>query len=207
MTKLVDAPIVLRKTPYVLVTGGAGFIGANLADRLARHRRNVLIFDCLARDHVVDNLDWLSRRHGGRIGVATADVRDFESVREAVRRYPGILPRCAGGGHLQHRRSDHRLRRQCARHAERAGGDPRLRAEPPPLVFTSTNKVYGVACAVGDLRQDGRRYRPRRPALSDGFTEAQPLDLHSPYGCSKERRTNTFWIMHVSSAFPPSSFG
>jgi CDP-paratose 2-epimerase len=185
MTKLVDAPIVLRKTPYVLVTGGAGFIGANLADRLARHGRNVLIFDCLARDHVVDNLDWLSRRHGSRIGVATADVRDFESVREAVR----------GATQVYHLAAQVAV--TCSIEDPIADFDVNARgtlnvleairgcAEPPPIVFTSTNKVYGVACAVGDLRQDGRRYRPRRPALSDGFTEAQPLDLHSPYGCSK----------------------
>jgi CDP-paratose 2-epimerase len=180
-----DAPFILRKSPYVLITGGAGFIGANLADRLARQGRKVLLFDCLAREHVADNLDWLSRRHGTRIRMEIADVRDFESVRDAVRgatQVYHLAAQVAVTRSLEDPIADFEVNARGTLNVLEA---IRSRAEPPPLVFTSTNKVYGVACSLGDLRQDRRRYRPRRSELEQGFSEAQPLDLHSPYGCSK----------------------
>ena len=47
---------------HILVTGGAGFIGSNLADRLAGLGHDVLVLDTLARPGVERNLDWLRRR-------------------------------------------------------------------------------------------------------------------------------------------------
>ena len=70
----------------VLVTGGAGFLGANLADRLAGAGRQVLVLDSLARPGVEANLEWLKSRHKGKVAALLADVRDADAVREAVRR-------------------------------------------------------------------------------------------------------------------------
>jgi CDP-paratose 2-epimerase len=50
-------------TGPILVTGGAGFIGANLADRLASEGHDVIVFDALARPGVERNLAWLKARH------------------------------------------------------------------------------------------------------------------------------------------------
>jgi CDP-paratose 2-epimerase len=61
----------------------------------------------------------------------------------------------------------------------------RRSSSPPPLVFTSTNKVYGD---LGDVRavRMGSRYAPASPDIrAHGVSEARPLDFHSPYGCSK----------------------
>jgi CDP-paratose 2-epimerase len=56
---------------------------------------------------------------------------------------------------------------------------------PPPLVFTSTNKVYGGLEDV-DFRSNGRRYEPADPFIKMyGINERRRLDFHSPYGCSK----------------------
>ena len=52
---------------WTLVTGGAGFVGSNLADRLAREGRRVRILDNLSRPGVERNADWLRRRHGGQL--------------------------------------------------------------------------------------------------------------------------------------------
>src|SRR3546814_13289754 len=53
----------------ILITGGAGFIGSNLADRLASDGQHVLVFDALARRGVVRNPEWLlSRSEAGRVG-------------------------------------------------------------------------------------------------------------------------------------------
>jgi CDP-paratose 2-epimerase len=57
--------------------------------------------------------------------------------------------------------------------------------QPPPLVFTSTNKVYGGLEDV-PLHLRGDRYEPADEAIREnGIGEARPLDFHSPYGCSK----------------------
>ena len=69
----------------VLITGGAGFIGSNLADRLAREGRRVRVFDALARPGVEANLEWLTSRHGDLIEPVIADVRDADRLRSAVK--------------------------------------------------------------------------------------------------------------------------
>src|SRR5690606_24091152 len=61
----------------------------------------------------------------------------------------------------------------------------RRRDEPPPLVFASTNKVYGDLRQV-ELLAGEEGYRPRDEALcGNGIPVDWPLDLHTPYGCSK----------------------
>ena len=75
-------PAVLRRRSMVLITGGSGFVGANLADRLAASGERVLIYDNLSRPNVVANLEWLQQRHGHRIETAIADVRDADALRD-----------------------------------------------------------------------------------------------------------------------------
>jgi CDP-paratose 2-epimerase len=58
----------------------------------------------------------------------------------------------------------------------------RTQATPPAVFFASTNKVYGGMEDVAVV-QDETRYRYRD--LLKGVSEQQPLDFHSPYGCSK----------------------
>ena len=69
----------------VLVTGGAGFIGCNIADRLAREGHQVLIYDALSRPGVEANLEWLKQRHPNRIASIIADIRDEDELARAAR--------------------------------------------------------------------------------------------------------------------------
>ena len=87
-------PAVLRRRSMVLITGGSGFVGANLADRLAAGGERVLIYDNLSRPNVVANLEWLQQRHGHRIETAIADVRDADALREAMLRLSALLDVC-----------------------------------------------------------------------------------------------------------------
>jgi CDP-paratose 2-epimerase len=58
----------------------------------------------------------------------------------------------------------------------------RLSGRKPIVVFTSTNKVYGEMESVATVELDTRyTYRD----LPHGVSESQPVDFHSPYGCSK----------------------
>jgi CDP-paratose 2-epimerase len=61
----------------------------------------------------------------------------------------------------------------------------RRRGEPVPIVFASTNKVYGDLADVG-LDREGDAYTPRDPGIrAHGIGEDRPLDFQTPYGCSK----------------------
>jgi CDP-paratose 2-epimerase len=60
---------------HVLITGGAGFIGTNLADRLLQMGRPVLIYDDLSRPGVERNLAWLREQHGDRVQVEAGAAR------------------------------------------------------------------------------------------------------------------------------------
>src|SRR5690606_15213436 len=65
-----------KPSAHVLITGGAGFIGTNLADRLLTSGRQVRIFDNLSRPGVEQNLRWLRKTHGDRLQVQIGDVRN-----------------------------------------------------------------------------------------------------------------------------------
>ncbi len=172
-----------RGERLTLITGGAGFIGTNLAHRLASAGERVLIYDNLSRPGVARNLDWLRQRHGERIGVAAADIRDAEAVEAAVARATQVFHLAAQVAVTTS------LVDPAADFAVNAVGTLNLleaiRRSPhrPPLVFTSTNKVYG---AIDDLSLDCRsdRYLPSRGSPR-AIDERRPLDFHSPYGCSK----------------------
>ncbi|MCA1657614.1 MAG: SDR family NAD(P)-dependent oxidoreductase, partial [Actinobacteria bacterium] len=67
-----------------LITGGAGFIGTNMADRLLREGREVAVLDDLSRPGVRRNLRWLRETHPRRLHVLEGDIRDREVVRGAL---------------------------------------------------------------------------------------------------------------------------
>ena len=108
------------------------------------------------------------------------DVRDAALVERATRRHRDLPLGGAGGG--DHLGRDPRLDFEV-----NLGGTfnvleaARKSGRAPFLLFTSTNKVYGDMRGT-QIRSKAKRYeyRDRR-----GISESQPLDFHSPYGCSK----------------------
>src|SRR4051812_13575986 len=68
----------------VLITGGAGFIGTNLADRLLREGERVILFDNLSRAGVERNHEWLRQEHGDRVTLQLGDITDEAAVAYAV---------------------------------------------------------------------------------------------------------------------------
>jgi CDP-paratose 2-epimerase len=169
----------------VLITGGAGFIGANVADRLASAGDRVIIYDNLSRDGVARNLAWLRARHGERIEVEVADVRDPARLSRAVERARHVFhfaAQVAVTTSLVDPAADFDVN---ARGTLNVLSAVRRASNPPTLLFTSTNKVYG---ALSDVLLEARagRYVPFNPDLREqGIGEQAALDFYSPYGCSK----------------------
>lgn len=169
----------------ILVTGGAGFIGSNLIDRLAGDGHRVIAYDALSRPGVAANLDWLRSRHGDRVEAIVADIRDEERLADAAARAGAVFhfaAQVAVTTSLIDPRDDFSINILGTLHLLDA---LRTRNPTAPLVFASTNKVYGD---LGDLDfvREHDRYAPADAAIrAHGIGEARPLDFHTPYGCSK----------------------
>jgi CDP-paratose 2-epimerase len=201
-----------------VITGGAGFIGANLADRLLSSGRPVRIFDNLSRPFVERNLEWLRDRHGSLVSVAVGDVRDERAVEEVIAEASAVFhlaAQVAVTTSLTRPIDDFEVNARGTLNVLEA---LRRRASPPPLVFTSTNKVYGGLSDVR-LRSAPGRYEPEDPDLrARGVSERRPLDFHSPYGCSKGAAdqyvldyARTFGVpaavLRMSCIYGPRQFG
>jgi CDP-paratose 2-epimerase len=166
-----------------LVTGGAGFIGCNLADRLAAEGAEVVVYDALTRSGVETNLAWLRARHGAQVTPVVADIRDAKLLSKAARDVDVIFhlaAQVAVTTSLTDPREDF---------AVNIGGTLNVleaaRRSRTPVIFASTNKVYGDLIDI-PLELVGDAYGPRDGAIGrSGIDEARPLDFHTPYGCSK----------------------
>lgn len=169
----------------VLVTGGAGFIGCNIADRLARDGHDVIILDALARPGVEKNLDWLKARHDGRIHPIIADIRDEEALAKAVRDASAVFHMAAQvavttslADPLDDFEINIRGTLALLEAVRRQGGQA-------PVIFASTNKVYGDLADI-QLWEEADCWTPSDPEVrAHGISEVRPLDFHTPYGCSK----------------------
>jgi CDP-paratose 2-epimerase len=170
---------------HTLITGGAGFVGTNLADRIAVAGGRVLVFDDLSRPGVEENLRWLTARHGNAIDVEIADVREPDALRRAMRhadRAFHLAAQVAVTTSLDEPVRDATVNLQGTINLLEAA---RSRSRPPALLFTSTNKVYGGLEDV-ELTQRPSRYEPVDPGLlGHGIGERRPLHFCTPYGCSK----------------------
>ncbi len=168
-----------------LITGGAGFLGTNLAHHLLSAGVPVRVYDNLARTGVEKNLTWLRRMHGDALQVTFADIRDRFALREAlhgVKHVYHFAAQVAVTTSLTDPVSDFEVN---ARGTFNLLEEVRRLDEPPTLIYTSTNKVYGSLADI-TLCRNGSRYRPEDPAIeAAGIGEGRALDFHSPYGCSK----------------------
>ena len=168
-----------------LVVGGAGFVGTNVADRLLSEGRRVIVFDSLAREGVERNLEWLRDKHGDRVELVVGDVRDRYALRPAVGRAGEVFNLAAQVAVTTSLLDPIDDFERNARGAVNLLEEIRRLDSPPPLVFTSTNKVYGGLEDVTLAKKKGR-YEPEDAlARLRGIGEDRPLDFHSPYGCSK----------------------
>jgi CDP-paratose 2-epimerase len=174
-----------RKTRTVLITGGAGFIGSNLAERLlADSSTQVRIFDDLSRNGTAHNLAWLrSLANGKRVEFVKGDVRNASAVNNAARDVDEIYhfaAQVAVTTSVDLPRKDFETNVLGTFNVLEAA---RRSGRRPFLLFTSTNKVYGSLHGV-PVQMDGTRYRADSLDFR-GVAETESLDFHSPYGCSK----------------------
>ena len=166
----------------ILITGGAGFIGANVAAHYLRLGHKVTIFDNLSRKGVQHNIDWLKDRFNPKnIESLTADVKDYKDVESAVKRKKLVFHfagQTAVTTSIADPRKDFEANALGTFNVLEA---VRNQASRATVCYSSTNKVYGAMGRVNAKRRGDRYY----PIESASIDESEPLDFYSPYGCSK----------------------
>lgn len=166
----------------ILITGGAGFIGANVADRALAAGHHVTILDDMSRPGVHLNLDWLRERHGDMFAVRTGSVVDARACVDAMADAEVVYHlagQTAVTTSVADPRSDFEANAYGTLNVLEAA---RLSGHQPIVLYASTNKVYGGMEDIATVELPTRHaYRD----LPNGVSERQPLDFHSPYGCSK----------------------
>ncbi len=169
----------------ILITGGAGFVGANLAARiLSEPGTHVTVFDNLSRRGTEHNLAWLRTLPAAKnLRYIHGDVRNSKQVSDAARHADEIYHLAAQVAVTTSIADPQRDFDTNAAGTFNVLEAARRHGRQPLVVFTSTNKVYGSLETV-PVEKAGSRYRSVNREWN-GADEETPLDFHSPYGCSK----------------------
>ena len=167
----------------VLVTGGAGFIGANTVVSLLGNGYRVVVVDNFSREGSELNRVWLESK--GDVVFYRVDIRDDESLTKVFAKTDSLdaiihlAGQVAVTSSVSNPREDFEVNALGTFNVLEAA---RQLTPKPLVIFASTNKVYGRMESVGVTEE------PTRYAYKDGVTgvsETAVLDFHSPYGCSK----------------------
>jgi CDP-paratose 2-epimerase len=179
------APTVATSTAPIVITGGSGFIGSNLADSFLRDGEDVVILDNLGRAGVDQNLAWLMERHGKRVHPVLTDVRDLRGMEAAFKDAKAVFHLAAQTAvttSLVHPLDDFEAN---ARGTINVLEAVRKAGHKAPVIFASTNKVYGALEDIKMLETDDRYVPANAEIRTNGIGEDRPLDFCTPYGCSK----------------------
>ena len=158
----------MARTRRALITGGAGFIGVNIAAHMIERGWHVTILDNLSRAGTERNLKWLLQEHPTQVDFVKGDIRDAAAMPRHVKDQDAILhlaAQVAVTTSLVDPTTDFEINARGTLNVLEAA---RLQNREVPFIFASTNKVYG-----------------KLDHNSGPCKESQPLDFHSPYGCSK----------------------
>jgi len=166
----------------LLITGGCGFLGSNLASHAIMRGDELVIFDSLYRNGSVRNLCWLEKL--GKFRFVHGDIRNCNDVERIFMEFrPDAVFHLAGQVAMTTSISNPRLDFEInVKGSHNLLEAARLYSPDAAVIYSSTNKVYG------DLEQFGYRETETRYECIDrpnGFDESTPLDFRSPYGCSK----------------------
>lgn len=170
----------------ILITGGCGFLGSNIAAKFLSLGEQVIVLDALFRHGSKQNLTWLeSLAKPGQLIHCHVDTADAESMDSVFSEHGPFDYICHLAGQVAMTTSLSDPRRDMLTNV--VGGfnvleGARKHCPSALLAFSSTNKVYG------DLREFSYTETPMRYTISgypNGFDESLRLDFASPYGCSK----------------------
>ena len=175
-----------RVYKHILITGGAGFIGSNLARHFLVKGIHVVIFDNFSRKGTDVNIKLLKRDFGTAFTVIRGDVvHDFKKLCAAVNAADAVIhlaAQVAVTTSVDNPRHDFETNAIGSFNVVEA---VRLSKHQPPLIYSSTNKVYGSLKHRPVVEHDTHYRFEHEDIHANGIAETEQLDFHSPYGCSK----------------------
>jgi CDP-paratose 2-epimerase len=169
----------------VLITGGCGFIGANLVNLLMEGDKNrILVIDNLQRYGAKINKDWLEslNKNNENLKIKIEDIWDFEAIKSYFNDQDIIFHLAGQVSEIKSLRNpvlDFRVNAEGTLNILEA---VRKANSDPAVLFTSTNKVYGTLNQFNTIIKNNHYDFEK---LKEGITEENPVNFHSPYGCSK----------------------
>ena len=166
----------------ILVVGGCGFLGSNLASYGILNGYDVTVFDNLSRLGAYENLNWLKSL--GKLTFVHGDTRCRNDVDTVIKsgNYDAVFHlagQVAMTTSIANPYNDFLINTMGTLNVLDA---IRMYSPNTVMTFSSTNKVYG------DLEQYTYEEQDKRYICKEwlkGFDESVPLDFRSPYGCSK----------------------
>lgn len=166
----------------LLITGGCGFLGSNLAAHALTKGYELMVFDSLYRQGSMSNLQWLQNQ--GSFSFVHGDIRNYNDVSRVISDYrPDTIFHLAGQvamtTSIANPRMDFEVNVMGSHNLLEA---VRLHNPHATVIYSSTNKVYGDLEQYSYRETDTRFECIEKP---NGFDENTPLEFHSPYGCSK----------------------
>ncbi|MFD1745560.1 NAD-dependent epimerase/dehydratase family protein [Rhizobium helianthi] len=179
------APHVATGAAPIVITGGSGFIGSNLAESYLADGEDVVILDNLSRAGVDQNLAWLTERHKERVHPVLADVRDLRSIDSVFKDAKTVFHLAAQTAVTTSLASPLDDFEANARGTINVLEAVRKAQRNAPVIFASTNKVYGALEDLDMIAGDDRYVPADRTVREHGIGEDRPLAFCTPYGCSK----------------------
>lgn len=174
------------KYKSILITGGAGFIGINLARYFLNKGIHIIIFDNFSRKGTLENVKLLRKDFGKKFTIIKADiVHDYNKLTKAVSKVDAVIhlaAQVAVTTSVHNPRHDFEVNAIGSFNVLEA---IRLSRNQPPLIYSSTNKVYGSLHHRPVIEHETHYRFEHDDIHKNGISELEQLDFHSPYGCSK----------------------
>jgi len=166
----------------ILITGGCGFLGSNLALEILRKKDELFVLDNLYREGSQDNFEWLKSQ--GNFKFYNKDVRMSEEISHIIQDIkPDVLFHLAGQVAMTTSITNPRMDFEInALGTLNVLESVKTHSPETIIIYSSTNKVYGDL-EWADHKETETRYVCEE--FPSGFPETIPLEFHSPYGCSK----------------------
>lgn len=165
-----------------LITGGCGFIGSNLAQKVLKRGEDLYIIDNLFRQGSSSNLEYLRKQ--GNLSYFPYDIRNRNDVETVIKNVlPDYIFHLAGQVAMTTSIDNPMLDFETNVLGTFNLLDSVRKYSPHSVIlYSSTNKVYGDFDYLTFLENDTRYVCKEYP---DGFPESITLNFQSPYGCSK----------------------
>lgn len=166
----------------ILINGGCGFLGSNLASYGIENGYDITVFDNLSRVGSEKNLEWLKSL--GNFKFVSGDTRNKNDVETIIKsgQFDAIFHlagQVAMTTSIDNPYKDFEIN---VLGAINVLDSVRKYSKHTHVLFSSTNKVYGDL-EYYQYKETEKRYICEE--YPDGFDEKVCLDFRSPYGCSK----------------------